>query len=131
MAWFTAIFFLFALFGLVNIIIYGEGPMYILESWRELMWNIHPNIGKLFSCPLCLGTNLGWIFSLMNWFLIPTIAFTPFNIIFAGTGLWWLAMIFDMGLAGGVCWFLHIIEEYIENNTPQFENDDERQQLND
>lgn len=122
MEWFTIIVYILAVYGLSNIIVFGEGPFYILERWRELMYNIHPNIGKLFSCMMCLPSNLGWLISLIDWFLIPVIAFTPFNIVFAGTGLWWLAMILDMGFTSGICWLLYVIDDYFEKKTSYYED---------
>lgn len=122
MEWFIVLMYVLAVYGLSNIIVFGEGPFYILEKWRELMYNIHPNIGKLFSCMMCLPANIGWVASLVDWFLISSIAFTPFNIIFAGTGLWWLAMILDMGFTSGVCWLLYVIDDYFEKKTPSYED---------
>ena len=122
MEWFIVLMYVIAVYGLSNIIVFGEGPFYILEKWRELMYNIHPNIGKLFSCMMCLPANIGWVASLVDWFLISSIAFTPFNIIFAGTGLWWLAMILDMGFTSGICWLLYVIDDYFEKKTPSYED---------
>ena len=122
MEWFIVLMYVLAVYGLSNIIVFGEGPFYILEKWRELMYNIHPNIGKLFSCMMCLPANIGWVASLVDWFLISSIAFTPFNIIFAGTGLWWLAMILDMGFTSGICWLLYVIDDYFEKKTPSYED---------
>ena len=122
MEWFIVLMYVLAVYGLSNIIVFGEGPFYILEKWRELMYNIHPNIGKLFSCMMCLPANIGWVASLVDWFLISSIAFTPFNIIFAGSGLWWLAMILDMGFTSGICWLLYVIDDYFEKKTPSYED---------
>ena len=123
MEWFITLVYVLAVYGLSNIIVFGEGPVYILEKWRELMYSIHPNLGKLFSCMMCLPANLGWIISLIDWFFITSIAFTPFNIVFAGTSLWWLAMILDMGFTSGICWLLYVIDDYFEKKTPTFEEE--------
>ena len=34
---------------------------------------------------MCFPANFGWVMSLIDWFLLPNIAITPFNIILAGT----------------------------------------------
>lgn len=102
-------------YGICNIIVFGSGPFRVFEYIREISNNINEHFGQLFSCMMCLPTNLGIILSLINWFLIP-IAFTPFNIIFAGyTSLWWLAMILDAAFTSGIVWLIHHIQEYFEN----------------
>lgn len=127
MEWFITLVYVIAVYGLSNIIVFGEGPFYILEKWRKLMYNIHPNLGKLFSCMMCLPANLGWIISLIDWFFITSVAFTPFNMVFAGTSLWWLAMILDMGFTSGICWLLYVIDDYFEKKTPTFEEENNEQ----
>ena len=64
---------------------------------------------------MCFPANLGWILSLVDWFFLKQIAFTPFNILLAGTGLWWLALLFDCCFTSGVVWFIHHIELFFEN----------------
>lgn len=104
-------------YGICNIIVYGSGPFKIFERIREWADNIDEHFGQLFSCMMCLPTNLGVILSIIDWFLVP-ITFTPFNLLFAGvTGLWWVAMIFDGAFTSGVVWLIHHIEEYFENKT--------------
>ena len=53
--------------------------------------------------------------SLIDWFLIPAAAVTPFNVILAGTGLWWLAMILDCCFTTGIVWLLYVIDEWFES----------------
>ena len=53
--------------------------------------------------------------SLIDWFLLPNIAITPFNIILAGTGYWWLALLLDCCFTSGMVWFVHHVEEWFEN----------------
>lgn len=102
-------------YGMCNIIVFGSGPFRIFEWLRYWTNQIGEHFGKIFSCMMCLPTNLGIVLSLINWFLIP-IAFTPFNIIFGSmTGLWWLSAIFDGAFTSGVVWLIHYIQEYLEN----------------
>lgn len=102
-------------YGICNIIVFGSGPFRIFEKIREWSNDINEHFGQLFSCMMCLPTNLGVVLSLLNWFIIP-IAFTPFNILFAGYGsLWWLAMILDGAFTSGIVWLIHHVEEYFEN----------------
>ena len=71
----------------------------------------------------CFPTNVGWIFSLFNWFVIPTIPVSPFNMVFHGTDLWWVAMILDACYCAGVCHLLWNIDDYIDKNTPIYEDE--------
>lgn len=103
-------------YGICNIIVFGSGPFRIFERIRYWSNEIDEHFGQMFSCMMCLPTNLGIVLSLINWFLIP-IAFTPFNIIFAGTTLWWLAMIFDGAFTSGIVWLINTVQEYFENKT--------------
>jgi hypothetical protein len=64
---------------------------------------------------MCLPANIGWIASLINWFLIPTIQITPFNILLHGTNLWWVALIGDCCFTTGIVWIIHNIESFFEN----------------
>lgn len=103
-------------YGACNVIVFGSGPFKIFERIRYYAEGIGEHFGQLFSCMMCMPTNFGIICSLVNWFLIP-IAFTPFNIVFAGTTLWWLAMLCDGAFTSGIVWLLHTIQEHIENKT--------------
>jgi hypothetical protein len=102
-------------YGICNIIVFGSGPFSIFERIREWANNIGEHFGQLFSCMMCLPTNLGIFLSLLNWFFIP-IAFTPFNLLFIGyPSLWWLAMILDGAFTSGIVWLIHHVQEYFEN----------------
>ena len=108
--------------GITFMVTESYGPLNIFVHIRNIADSIHENLGRLFSCPLCFGTNLGWVVSLINWFWLP-IAITPFNIILAGTGLWWLAIILDGALTGACTYFLYLIDTWIDANTPEFEDE--------
>ena len=103
-------------YGACNVIVFGSGPFKIFDRIRYWSDYIGEHFGQLFSCMMCLPTNFGIICSLVNWFLIP-VAFTPFNLVFAGTSLWWLAMLCDGAFTSGIVWFIHTVQEYIENKT--------------
>lgn len=105
----------FLAYGSCNVIAFGSGPFKIFEHLRDWATSISEHFGMLFSCMMCLPINFGLICSLFNWFLIPSIAFTPFNILFAGTNLWWLAMLCDAGFTSGIVWIIHQIESFFEN----------------
>ena len=131
MEWFICVCYLLAIYGISNVIVFGEGPFYILEKWRNFAYELHPNFGKLFSCMMCLPANLGLICSLVDWFLIKSISFTPFNIIFAGTNLWWIAAILDLGITSGVCWILYVLDEHLEKDDANMIEDKDKEIFND
>ena len=103
-------------YGACNVIAFGSGPFRIFERLREWADGISEHFGSLFGCMMCLPTNFGILCSIFNWFLIP-VAFTPFNIVFAGTSLWWLAMLCDGAFTTGIVWLIHTVQEHIENKT--------------
>lgn len=103
------------LYGISWMFVFADGPFYIFTGIRRVANAISEHFGKLFSCMVCFPSNLSWVMSLVDWFLIPQIAFTPFNILLAGTGLWWLAMLMDIGFGAGVVWAMHNIVEFFEN----------------
>ena len=113
MTWLIIIAYVFAAFGFCNVVAFGSGPFRIFERIREWSENISEHFGLLFKCMMCLSCNFGWIASVINWFLIP-VAITPFNIILAGTGLWWLAMFLDCCFTTGIVWLLYVFDEWLE-----------------
>lgn len=101
-------------YGIANLFVYSNGPFHIFEKWRNLTHYIHEQIGEMFTCMLCLSTWIGLALSLINIILLPTIPFTPFNIILGSSGLHWLIVILDMGFTSACVWLLHQLEEMME-----------------
>ena len=123
-----------AVYGLSNMVAFGSGPFKIFEKLREWSSYISEHFSSLFSCMMCLPANIGWIVSLINWFFIPTMALTPFNILLMGTNLWWLALIGDCCFTTGIVWIIHNIESFFEsiaNGSSTIQQDDEITYLND
>lgn len=108
-------------YGITTMLIYFNGPFDIIEDFRKTMNAIHPKLGELFQCPFCLSTWIGGLFSIINYLWIP-IKITPFNMILAGSGLWWLIIPMDSFLTCGTVWLLHVLDEYLENNSKTYED---------
>lgn len=108
-------------YGITTMLIYFNGPFDIIEYFRKTMNAIHPKLGELFQCHFCLSTWIGGLFSLINYLWIP-IKITPFNMILAGSGLWWLIIPMDSFLTCGTVWLLHVLDEYLENNSKTYED---------
>lgn len=108
-------------YGITTMLIYFNGPFDIIEYFRKTMNAIHPKLGELFQCPFCLSTWIGGLFSIINYLWIP-IKITPFNMILVGSGLWWLIIPMDAFLTCGTVWLLHVLDEYLENNSKTYED---------
>ena len=102
-------------YGLSNMMVFGSGPFRIFEHIRNISNAIGEHFGQLFACMMCFPANFGWVMSLIDWFLLPNIAVTPFNIILAGTPYWWLALLLDCCFTSGMVWFIHHVEEWFES----------------
>ena len=88
------------------------------------MQNTHDQLGELVSCEACTSTWVSFFISALNIIVIQTIAFTPFNIILAGTGLWWLIILLDGLFGSGVSWLLFRLEDFLTNNAQKGETND-------
>ena len=93
-------------YGITNILVFGS----IFDFWRNFWNKINPNFfGKLFSCPMCLSTWVGFILSFM--FNILSV-YTPM----ASYGLDIIPLIvfLDGCLMSGGVWLIHTVQEYFE-----------------
>lgn len=122
MEWFITFCYTFVTYGLTLMFTQSLGPANIFYHIRRIAESISDNVGLLFTCPLCFGTNLGWVLSVLNWFFIP-IKLTPFNIILHDTNLWWLTLILDACFTGAVCKIIYNLDDYIDKITPIFEEE--------
>ena len=113
--WLLILIYIIAAYGLSNMMVFGSGPFRIFEHIRNISNSISEHFGKLFSCMMCFPANLGLFFSLIDWFLLKNIAILPFNILLAGTGLWWLAAILDCCFTSGGVWLIHNFESFFES----------------
>ena len=108
--------FIFLLFSFVcysgtQFIVYLNGPFHIFEKFRTLMKNTHEQLGELISCEACTSTWVSFFISAINLLAVPSVAFTPFNLILGDTGLWWLIILLDGLFGSGISWMLFRIED--------------------
>lgn len=118
----TFLSYILCAFGVTEMMLFFSGPFDIIESFRNAMHKIHPKMGELFTCPACFSSWVGIIFSSLNYFLLPSIPITPFNMILGATGFWWLIIPLDMFLTMGTTWTLYQLDEYLENNSKTYED---------
>jgi hypothetical protein len=93
-------------YGITNILVFGS----IFNFWREFWDKINPNFfGKLFSCPMCLSTWVGFVLS----FLFSILGlYTPMASY--GLDIMPLNVFLDGCLMSGGVWLIHTIQEYFE-----------------
>lgn len=98
--------FLLLTYGITNIAVFGS----IFQSWRDLWDRVSPNFfGRLFSCPLCLSTWVGFILS----FTFGTLGYqTPMSLY--GIDNFWLMVFLDGCITSGGVWLLHTAQEFLE-----------------
>lgn len=115
MALITFLGYIFAAYGLANMIVYASGPFRIFERWRNFTHSIHEQVGELFTCMMCLSTWIGLGLSAADIWLVPSIAFTPFNMVFGGSHII-LTLLLDMSFTSGMVWVIHQAEEALERS---------------
>lgn len=108
---FIFLVFSFICYSGTQFIVYLNGPFHIFEKFRKLMQQTHDQLGELVSCEACTSTWVSFFISALNILIIPTIAFTPFNLLLGNTGLWWLIILLDGLFGSGISWMLFRIED--------------------
>lgn len=110
----TFLSYIFLSYGISCVVVYSNGPFHIFEKWRNYSHSLNEQFGELFTCMMCFSTWIGLALSLINSLLIPSVAFTPFNIILGTVAPFWFVMVLDMGFTSAVVWLLHQLEEMME-----------------
>jgi len=102
----TLFVFMFLAYGWTNIMVFGS----IFDGWREFWKRISPNFfGKLFTCPMCLGTWVGiFLSSTFHYFGWHT----PMEMF--GIDILFAAIFLDGIVTSGCVWFIHNLEEMFE-----------------
>lgn len=119
---FILIIFSFVCYSATQMLVYLNGPFHIFEKFRNLMQRTHEQLGELIACEACTSTWVSFIISAINLIFIPSVAFTPFNLLLGGSGLWWLIILLDGLFGSGVTWLLFRLEDYLVNNTQNEED---------
>lgn len=109
------ILYFLAVYGITFMLVYSNGPFHIFLKLRERLGNIHPQFQELLSCCFCTPTNIGWILSLIDTFILTSVSITPFNILWASSGVgWFVIMVFDMVITGAVVYLIDTIQTFFE-----------------
>jgi hypothetical protein len=98
--------FLLLAYGITNIAVYGS----VFEGWRNFWKKYEPNFfGKLFTCPMCFSTWVGFILS----FTFSMFGYhTPMELY--GITSIPLMIFLDGCLTSGGVWIMHTIQECFE-----------------
>lgn len=105
-------------YGLSVMFTNSIGPFRIFYRIRGIAEKMGPTWSYLLKCMFCFPSNVGWVFSLFNWFIVNQVLISPGNMILHGTGLWWLAAIMDACITGGICRLIWNIDDFIDKSTP-------------
>lgn len=116
MEWITVFIFSIVSYAISNHFVYAHGPMHLYDKIREIAVKIHSNLGELMSCMICFPTWVGFILSIGNSLLLPTLKLTPFMLLLSGSAPWWVIMILDGFFASGVVWLIHTFQEAMERS---------------
>lgn len=116
---FSLFVYCIAVYGVTNIVVHSNGPLWIFKFWRKLTNSIHPAIGELFSCVMCFSTWVGFALSLIDIYVLKNQTITPFNMILNNESVW-LVVLLDMFFASGVTWLIHQFEELMERTNPAY-----------
>ena len=109
--------FLLLAYGITNIAVFGS----IFDWWRNFWDKLSPSFfGKLFSCPLCLSTWVGFILS----FTFITLGYqTPMSSY--GIDNLWFSVFLDGCLTSAGVWLIHTLQEFFERAFTNTEESEE------
>lgn len=110
------IFMLFA-YGLSNLLVYGLGPYDFLEWLRSTAKKVFGRLGNMLDCMMCTSFNIGWVVSLLNLLLIPTLPMTPMLILYGSILPWYVIIFCDACITSGTVWLINTIQTYLEINS--------------
>lgn len=121
----SLIIFLYIIFsyGLSNLLVYGSGPFDILQKNRDFCNKYIPVLGNMLKCMMCTSANIGWISSLLNMLLLPSIKITPYYLLIGDTSLWFIIIFFDLAFTSGAVWLIHTLQEMFERAFPIYEEE--------
>jgi len=98
--------FLLLSYGITNIAVFSS----IFKGWRDFWQKYNPSFfGKLFTCPLCFSTWVGFILS----FVFSQFGYqTPMS--YYGITNLPLMIFLDGCITSGGVWLIHTIQEFFE-----------------
>ena len=100
------IIFMLLAYGITNIVVFSS----IFQPVRDLLDKVNPTfLGKLFSCPLCFSTWVGFVLSYVFSLIGVYTPMTTYGITYLP-----LLIFLDGCLTSGTVWLIHTLQEYFE-----------------
>lgn len=104
----NTLLFILLSYGITNILLFGS----IFSGWRNFWLKHSPTFfGKLFTCPMCLSTWVGFILSYFFSYLNYETPFTTY-----GIDILYLKIFLDGCFTSGCVWLIHNFEEAFERH---------------
>lgn len=104
------------MYGLTNLLVFGNGPFDIIYKTRNFFIEKVPVIGEMLSCTMCTSTNVAWIFSLFNIICLPHLKLTPFMVYLNGdVEYWYIIFIMDSFFTSGIVWLINTLQQLCEH----------------
>ena len=126
----TLIIYILFAYGLSNMLVYASGPLDIIDIFRTATKRYLGPIGNVFDCMMCTSANVGWVTSLLNIFIFPTVPFTAGNIIFGDSLPWYIIIFIDLCFTSGIVWLLNKELRGLKNDQKMTERNIAQQQEN-
>lgn len=131
MIFLTLFIYIFCCYGLTILFTQTIGPKNIFFRLRLWANNVGDNFGHLFKCTTCFSTNIGWVVSLINFFIINNVKFTPSMLLFGDKLTEWyyfpIFMVIDACFNAGIIHIIWNIDDYVDKITPLYEDEVEKQ----
>ena len=108
------ILYFIVVYGISFMFVYSNGPFHIFLKLREYLNEKNEQLSELFNCMFCFPTNVGWIMSLFNSFILTSVPITPFHILWGNNANWFWVMLFDMCVTGAVVYLFDTIQTRLE-----------------
>jgi hypothetical protein len=112
--WWLTIIYSIATYGASFWLVYGEGPFEIFTKFRNFIEKVNPQLRRAYNCMNCTPAQVGLVLSTINTLFAHNVAFTPFNLLLFGTGLWWVIIPLDAMFTSGIVYLIHTLQEAIE-----------------
>lgn len=121
MEWIILLVYSLICYGIANTVIFAHGPFHCFDKMHEIAEKIHPQLEEMLSCFICSGWWLGFLMSVVNLLLFPTVTFTPMSIIGLPISYWYITVFLDGAFVSGSNWLINTIQNYLETNSVENE----------
>jgi len=104
-------------YGIANTIIFAHGPFHCFDKMHQLAMKIHPQLEEMLSCFICSGWWIGFFFSALNFFFVPSLTLTPMMMCCLPFEYWYVTIFLDGAFVSGSNWLINTVQNYLESNS--------------